>query len=385
MSRMILALVLLVFANGYALEAEPRGRGDAVPIEHIKVDNDAYLEGYIQALVDMHFYEYRVLVSVEKGEVILTNLPNNDLLSESIVAFVRDFPAAKDVKVSERQLPTAMAENDNRVEGIWFPQNTVLFPPLIADPRQPTYSVSYRLNDDVVTNGSTAISIGDTFPLFRWRNIGKWHGDMQLDIEAAIFSLFDTGNTSSPLINTDFLLSFPLSYAFDKWAFRLRFVHVSAHLGDEFIVNNPELACPGKHPSMVRVNPSRNSFDLFGSYQITDGWRVYAGLGYIFNSDESYELDPVYFEYGTELRVLGQRDSYNHLYGQPFFAFHVRHWQDVDFDGDLTFALGYEWSKLHGAGRKVRTYLEFHNGYSLEGQFSRMRTNYLAGKLSWGF
>ncbi len=36
-----------------------------------------------------------------------------------------------------------------RVSGVWFPQTTVLFLPLIAAPREPVYSVNWRAGDRV--------------------------------------------------------------------------------------------------------------------------------------------------------------------------------------------------------------------------------------------
>jgi hypothetical protein len=47
-------------------------------------------EGYIQALVDMHFYEYRVIITVKDHHVFLSNLPANELVAGAIVAFVKE-------------------------------------------------------------------------------------------------------------------------------------------------------------------------------------------------------------------------------------------------------------------------------------------------------
>jgi hypothetical protein len=66
-------------------------------------------------------------------------------------------------------------------------------------------------------------------------------------------------------------------------------------------------------------------------------------------------------------------------------AMHFQNWQDVDWKIDATFALGYEWGKINGMGKKIRLSLEYHNGYSDAGQFSRRRDDYVQAKLSYGF
>ncbi|MEK7339747.1 MAG: hypothetical protein AABZ92_03425, partial [Verrucomicrobiota bacterium] len=65
-------------------------RTDNLLVDTFADATDPYLEGYIQALIDVHYYEYQVVVIVKNHKVYLANLPNNDLLSESIISFVDD-------------------------------------------------------------------------------------------------------------------------------------------------------------------------------------------------------------------------------------------------------------------------------------------------------
>jgi len=39
-------------------------RADNLPVDDFEHATDAYLEGYIQALVDMHYYECKLIVTV---------------------------------------------------------------------------------------------------------------------------------------------------------------------------------------------------------------------------------------------------------------------------------------------------------------------------------
>lgn len=363
-------------------------RGESVPT-NTDAMSDLYLEGYIQALIDMHFYEQQVDVSVKNRKVYLYNLPKNEMLANSIVSFVQDVPGVESVEVRKEETSEQKEIREKKrkphVDGIWFPQSTVLFPPLVADPRQVTYSAAYRFGDRVVGKQAVAISLGDDFPIFRWTNVFPVKGDLQIGIEAGIWSVFNFSNVPErtdgqwcELVNTDYYLGLPLTYAFDRWSFRLRIYHISSHLGDEFIVNHPEYL-------IKRVNPSYEAIDFFTSYQYSRYWRIYFGPGVIVHSDQTFPMKTFYVEYGLEVRPFGRKLDYHRLYGTPFFAVHIENWQVRDWNFDFTCKLGYEISKLAGVGRKMRVYLLYHHGYSYEGQFFLERTQYGEAGFSWGF
>jgi Protein of unknown function (DUF1207) len=371
------------------IRTEVLTRGDHLPVENFADATDPYLEGYIQALIDVHYYEYQVVVIVKDHKVFLSNLPNNDLLSKSIIAFVKDLPGVKSVEVTDVTKQEIEARKQYveqpRVSGVWFPQTTVLFAPLVADPRQPTNSAAARFGDKVCGDICAAVSLGDDFPIFRWINVMRWHGDLQIGIEAGIWSVFNYSNIphrprheTCELVNTDYLVGIPLTYAFDQWSFRLRAYHISSHLGDEFLCNH-------RRQVRHRKNPSMEAIDFFSSYQFSSGLRGYFGPGIVFHSDQSFPIKPLYVEYGVELRILGSKFNYHRLYGTPFFAIHLENWQQRHWDLDMTVKLGYEVSKLQGVGRKMRLYVDYHHGFSYEGQFFNKRTQYGEVGLSWGF
>jgi len=84
-----------------------------------------------------------------------------------------------------------------------------------------------------------------------------------------------------------------------------------------------------------------------------------------------------------EIRLA--RVNWTRLYGTPFLAMHFENWQDNKWKIDATFALGYEWGKINGMGRKIRVSAEYHNGFCDAGQFSRLRDDYVQFRLSYGF
>lgn len=390
------ALALLIFCSSSLLaesEIAPNEvavvltRTDSVPVE-IEKAPDAYFEGYIQALVDMHYSEYRVVVIAKDRKVWLANLPKNKLIANSIVSFVKDVPGVKEVQTLNGVPPENVEMREKYVErpkinGIWFPQMTELFQPLVGSPRVISYTVGFRSGDRVCGNKAVDITLGDDFPVYRWLDV-MWHGDFQIGIEAAIWSVFDMDPHPNPaggteLVNTDFYVGIPLSYARDKWSFRLRGYHISSHLGDEYIMNHINT------PGFKRLNPSNEAIDFFASYQATDGVRLYVGPGAIVHSDPTFRWKPAYIEYGTEVRFLGTKFLKQKLYGTVFITLHWRNMQELDWNFDGTYRGGYEFSKLQGIGRKFRFYVEYHHGYSYEGQFSKERTHYMQYNLSYGF
>jgi hypothetical protein len=361
-------------------------RSDAVP-EEVANGSDTYFEGYIQALVDMHYAEYKVVVLVKNKRVWLANMPSNKMLSNSIVAFVKDVPGVEGVTVLNGVPPADEELREKYVKrpelkGIWFPQMTELFLPLIADPRAATYSVGWRSGDRVCGNKSAGVSLGDDFPVYRWLDV-FFGGDLQIGIEAAIWSVFNMNphpnyaeGATAELVNTDFYGGIPITYALGPWSFRLRGYHISGHLGDEYIID---------HPGVKRVNPSIEAVDFFVSYQATEAIRLFIGPGAYVHSDETFKWKPIYIEYGTEARFLGSKFLKQKLYGTCFIALLFRNLQQLHYNFDGTYRAGYEFSKLQGIGRKFRLYVGYHHGYSLEGQFAKKRTHYFEYNINYGF
>jgi len=71
--------------------------------------------------------------------------------------------------------------------------------------------------------------------------------------------------------------------------------------------------------------------------------------------------------------------------GQPFFAMHFRGREEDHWQEDSTFVLGYEFKKYAGCGGRLRFFFQYHNGTSLEGQFSRYKTDYLSFRVSYAY
>lgn len=385
----------------YCNNSAPRTRADNIPQAHLANMCDEYMTGYVQALVDLHYYEFQVRTIFREGMVFVFNLPCNELISRSILCFLYDIPyvgcvqrvncppqefiaclegsdpaAAQAIATSDAYLSMCQTPKCCGIKGIWLPQNTLLFQPLIADPRQVINSAAIRFNDSVVGKHVGAVCFGDDFIFLRLLDLFGTNGDMDLGIEAGIFSVFDLDHVEACMFNTDFFVAALVTYAIERWSFRTRWWHMSSHIGDEFLLSNP---------GFTRFNVSDEGVDFFASLQLVRAVRLYGGVGYIYSRDKEFPEHPFYAEFGTEIRVFGLRDRFNKLYMQPFLAMHFRSWEEHHFELDQNYALGVEWSKLQGIGRKFRLFLEYHNGFCKEGQFARERSDYLAIKMNYGF
>jgi Protein of unknown function (DUF1207) len=262
--------------------------------------------------------------------------------------------------------------------GIWLPEDPILFRPFVADPRQVTYSAGWRFNDRALSKNIADVSFGDNLAVYRWCGVWPWGGQLQIEIEGAVWAVFAPLSKEAPLINADYYVGLPITYAIERWSFRLRPFHVSSHIGDEFLL---------KHPGFDRRNASAESIDFFISHELTECIRVYSGLGYIISQDRSFRCKRFYAEGGVELRLpaLGFLDNKDQLYGLPFYGMHFRGRREFKKHVDATYVLGYEIGKLCGLCRKVRFFVEYHDGYSVEGQFCKIATKYLSLRASYGF
>lgn len=261
---------------------------------------------------------------------------------------------------------------------VWMPECCPLFKPMIANPRQVNYSVGWRYNDKIFADHVVDISFADSFPIFRICNLVLQGDAIQADLQGGLWALFDHLSYSAPLINADYYVGAVLTYAYKCWSSRFRFYHISSHIGDEFLLNNPDFD---------RRNPSAEYLEWAVAYQLTEDFRIYGAYTYVMSCDSSFPFCKNRFEAGLEAYFnFWLLRSYSHcIFGRPFFAVHLRYFEDYNFEEDITYALGYELSKMRGLCRKLRFYLEYHKGFSVEGQFSDKKTDYISLRASYGF
>lgn len=240
-----------------------------------------------------------------------------------------------------------------------------LFAPLLADPRQPRFSVSYLHYRSPASEFSAAsVAFGEYFGLAS--GFFGSSGSSQIGIQGGVFALFNLDAPSSDLINADYWIGLPVSYRKGPWSYLLRLYHQSSHLGDEFILGNPGLN---------RVNLSYEDLEFLTSYE-WERWRLYGGGGYILNSEP--DLSPMHLQAGAEYvrpRTAGRLSL--------IAAMDVQAYEELDWRRSRSYQVGFELRS--GSLRQVRLMLEHFRGHSPNGQFYRDPVRYTGLGLYFGF
>ena len=154
------------------------------------------------------------------------------------------------------------------------------------------------------------------------------------------------------LDSCDYVFGLPLTYGDERLQFKFGYAHLSSHLGDEFIENNP---------GFDRVNYVRDSLVFGTSYYPIPAWRVYGEVGWCFHPDGG--AGPWESQFGTELSRPGPTGNHS----TPFVAINARVRQDEDVVGDINFQAG--WLRRGILGQTFRWGFDYYNGKSSQSQF----------------
>ncbi len=168
-------------------------------------------------------------------------------------------------------------------------------------------------------------SIGGRLGLLKFgpRNSGQ---GFQLDLLGGA-KLRQDWDHGLDVLSSDFRYDILGTFADGPHRFKLGFYHISAHTGDEFLLQNP---------SFERVNFFRDVAVLGYSYYPTPDLRLYSEIGWGFHTEfsEPWELQ-VGIDYGPS-RPTGNL-------GAPFFSLNAHLREELDFGGNLAMQAGWSW------------------------------------------
>lgn len=172
----------------------------------------------------------------------------------------------------------------------------------------------------------------------------------EVQFEGAAYPRLQPLEASWPVVSTDFRVGVPLVYAQGPWQFKTGYHHISAHLGDEFMVLNPTAA---------RINYMRDSLMMAVGYYCTESLRLFAEADYAFGCDGGAQ--PWEFQIGTDFSPAVRG-------GAPFVAVYGNLRQELDFGG--FFVLQGGWQVRGGpALHTFRVGVEYVNGASTQYEF----------------
>jgi len=172
----------------------------------------------------------------------------------------------------------------------------------------------------------------------------------EVDLEGAAMPRLQPLEISSPVVSTDFRVGVPVTYGSGPWQFKTGYYHLSAHLGDEFML---------LHPSAVRINYTRDAIMLAVGYYYTEALRLYGEYDYAFVLGGGSE--PSQFQFGVDYSPAVRG-------GAPFAAVYTNLLQELDFGGTFVAQAGWQYR----GGMALHTFrlgVEFANGATTQYEF----------------
>ncbi|MCX5787240.1 MAG: DUF1207 domain-containing protein [Elusimicrobia bacterium] len=240
-----------------------------------------------------------------------------------------------------------------------FPSAREYYPPLAADPTEPSYGARMIYPPGGARFGE--ITVGDYVGLTRWRLADRWNA--QLNLGGGVTSRFNLSTERNSLEVTDFSFTLPLDIVLEpnNRVLRLAYWHTSSHLGDDFI---------------GRVNPplQKRAYDAFKgmlSYTPSDWLRVYGGGSYAFNQINLGGRGAL--QCGAEL--MSRRFwGINHL----FLAQDLQSQERVAWNPSYNIRGGLKWFDARRIGA-ASLFVEYFTGHPYYLQFQQQRESH------WGF
>lgn len=249
---------------------------------------DAYIAGYTASLLEHEFGLRDAALEVHDGRVTVVLVAGTQVDRGKLEAAIKRIPGVARVDIRNETaeelqrrsmkdpqagdvteqpsgaITTAIKDRTSK----WMPHG-LLFDPLHADLRWPRFSAAYRsFSTGLDVSEGFAGNFGETFALYR--NKAPFSGEWELGVQAGLFSLLDFGKQSIDLVNADYRVGVVSSYRANAWSGFVRLLHKSSHLGDEFLLNNPQV---------TRINLSFEELDMKIAYDAASWLRVYGGGG----------------------------------------------------------------------------------------------------------
>ncbi len=345
----------------------------AVAVDRI---GDEYLTGYMASVLerDLHWERGSYRLKVVNGMVTVTLYEEDSVRRAAADKELRGIDGVQGVTIVVKSTDIEKPGVISRFVGITgqgeaFPTGD-LFRPLLADPKQPQFFVSFNnfeVGDEHYIRA--AVGFGETFGLYRWFGDTEGNG-LQLSLEGGLFAQFDLESDSADLLNADYTIGFPLTYKNGDNSVRFRVYHQSSHLGDELLL--------GSNPP-DRVNLSFEALELIYSREWRE-WRVYGGGEYLIHK-EPEDLLPLSAHWGIEYRgsdVL----LWN---GRPIAGVDMKSLEEHEWDVDTSVKIGLEFGHPNPGQRRLRIMAEWYKGYDPHGQFYSNEVQYYGLGVSLGF
>lgn len=172
----------------------------------------------------------------------------------------------------------------------------------------------------------------------------------EVDLEGAAMPRLQPLEESSPVVSTDFRVGVPITYGNGPWQFKTGYYHVSAHLGDEYML---------LHPSTVRINYMRDAWMLGMGYFYTENLRLFGEFDYGFVVGGGAK--PGEFQFGMDYSPAVRG-------GAPFAAVYANLHEELDYGGYFVVQGGWQF-RGGPAMHTFRLGVEYVNGETTQYEF----------------
>jgi len=345
----------------------------AVPADRA---GDEFLTGYIASILerDLHWERDSYILKIVNGVATITVFKDDPMRQEAADKQLRAIDGLQGIAIVVKPAEAGKLGVLSRFMGITgeaeaFPVGD-LFRPLIADPKQPQFFVSFnRFKSAGVRYTMASVGFGETFGMYRF--FGSREGDgLQLSVAGALFAQFNLDTPSYNLTNADYTIGIPATYRLGDNSLHFCMYHQSSHLGDEFLqsVNPPE-----------RVNLSYEAIELIYSREWR-GWRVYGGGEYLIHKEPD-DLKPMSAHWGIEYR--GSKPLVWN--GRPIAGVDMKSFDEHDWAIDTSVKAGLEFGHPNPGQRRLRLMAEWYKGFDPRGQFYNNKVDYYGMGVSLGF
>lgn len=233
----------------------------------------------------------------------------------------------------------------------------------LADPRQSKSGskVQFPLRrDERGDNIKIENVLGGHRPLAGWSDPGRPDIEMQLHIEAAVFSRFDIGEAWD-LDAADYRFGFPFLYRTGDLILKFHPYHITSHLGDEFISRE------GRKRDSYHLDELAVGVSSTGGA----GWRIYGELGIALYTGP---------ETSSGRAQVGTEYFFAPLTGRvtPFVALDLQTRNEIDWSWNAAVMAGLMLAPKTGGTHGLRGTIEYYRGNDVQTQFKDDREHYLA-------
>ncbi len=324
---------------------------------------DEFIAGYASAVLESDFELTGATVTTKDGIVTVTTTTLGQIDRAKLIAALERIPGVVRVELLEGDPPIAGTppKESATPSSAWLPHHP-LFNPIHADPRWPQFGAAYRqFGHGLNLSGTFAANFGETFSIYRHK---AWFGgEWDVGIQAGVFSIFDISSASIDLVNADYRVGLLSSYRNGRLSAFFRVQHQSSHLGDEFLLTNPQV---------TRVNLSYEELDVKVSYEVFTWLRLYGGGGFIVHRQPD-TLGRGTTQWGVEL--TGTR-AYVGGRLRPVAYADFQSNERTQWSLGRSIRAGVQLENARIGDRRIQVMAEYYEGPSPDGQFYVQQTGW---------